>query len=105
MKNYKMLTPGNKVRLSIKSLYWASRKSNFITDMGHEITNSIDGECDMYDLDNGVHPCACCDGEECEVKSVDGSVVTFVNRERLDEGPQEFKITIRECETAIFDLK
>lgn len=37
------------------------------------------------------------------MKSVDGSVVTFINKNQ--EKPQEFKLTIRECETAIFDLK
>jgi len=30
-------------------------------------------------------------------------VVTFINKNQ--EEPQEFKLTIRECETAIFGLK
>ena len=103
MKNYKMFKPGKTVCISLKALFNHNGDVH-TTDAGHKIirTEEEDGS-DYYDLDNGSTAYACCDGEECEVKSVGGSVVTFINKNQ--EEPQEFKLTIRECETAIFGLK
>lgn len=103
--NYTMLTKGNRVCISLEQLFNTSHNGDtHKTDCGHEIirTKEDDGS-EYFDLDNGYTAYACCDGEECLVKSVDGSVVTFVN-DNQDE-PQEFKLTARECETAIFGLK
>ena len=102
-KNYKMLKPGKTVCISLKALFNHNGDVH-TTDAGHKILRTVEeGGSDYYDLDNGSTVYACCDGEECEVKSVDGSVVTFINKNQ--EEPQEFKLTIRECETAIFGLK
>ena len=107
MSKYKMLTPGNKVAISLKTLFESKPNAPEVgpvgTDCDHGIVKSYDGDRDYYDLDNGETAYACCDGEEVEVKSVEGNTVTFVNKNQ--ENPQEFKLTIRECETAIFGLK
>lgn len=103
--NYTMLTPGNRFCISLEQLFNPSHNGDtHTTDCGHEIirTKEDDGS-EYFDLDNGHTSYACCDGEECKVKAVDGSVVTFVNDNQ--DVPQEFKLTVRECETAIFGLK
>ena len=95
MKQYKMLTPGNKVCISLKTLFETLHNGDIhTTDIGHKIRRSKEDDGSEY---------ACCDGEEVEVKSVEGPTVTFLNKNQ--EKPQEFKLTIRECETAIFGLK
>jgi len=104
--NYTMLTPGNRVGISLEQLFNTSHNGDsHKTECGHEIIRTKEEEdgYEYFDLDNGYTEYACCDGEECLVKSVDGSVVTFVS-DSQDE-PQEFKLTVRECETAIFGLK
>lgn len=103
--NYKMLTPGNRVCISLEQLFYTLHNGDtHTTDCGHKITRFKESNGFKYfDLDNGYTAYACCDGEECKVKSVDGSVVTFVNNDQ--DKPQEFKLTVRECETAIFGLK
>lgn len=103
--NYTMLTPGNRVCISLEQLFNISNNGDtHKTDCGHEIirTKEDDGS-EYFDLDNGHTAYACCDGEECMVKSVEGTVVTFVNDNQ--DVPQEFNLTIRECESAIFGLK
>jgi hypothetical protein len=105
MKNYKMLKPGKTVCISLEELFNTIHNGDVhTTDCGHEIvrTQEWDGT-EYFDLDTGGTAYACCDGEECEVKSVDRTVVTFINKNQ--EKPQEFKLTIRECMTAIFGLK
>lgn len=105
MKNYKMLKPGKTVCISLEELFNTIHNGDVhTTDVGHKIIRSEEDDDNVYyDLDNGCTAYACCDGEECEVKSVDGSVVTFINKNQ--EKSQEFQLTIRECETAIFGLK
>lgn len=106
MKKYNMLTPGKSVCISLKELFNTKNSKNLhLTDCGHEIVRTEEDGTEYYDLNNGVTAYACCDGEECEVKAVngDGTVVTFINKNQ--EVPQEFKLTIGECETAIFGLK
>lgn len=74
------------------------------TDVGHEIRRSTEDDgSEYFDLNNGATEYACCDGEEVEVKSVEGTTITFINKNQ--ENPQEFQLTIRECMTAIFGLK
>lgn len=104
MKQYKMLTPGSKVCISLKTLFETLHNGDIhTTDVGHKIRRSKEDDgSEYFDLDNGSTEYACCDGEEVEVKSVEGSTVTFLNKNQ--EKPQEFKLTIRECETAIFGL-
>ena len=104
-KKYKILQPGNTVCISLEELFNTIHNGDVhTTDCGHEIVCTVEDDGSAYfDLRNGVTDYACCDGEECEVKSVAGSVVTFINKNQ--EEPQEFKLTIRECETAIFGLK
>lgn len=104
-RKFKMLQPGKTVCISLKALFDTVHNGDeHTTDVGHKIirTEEEDGS-DYYDLDNGSTAYACCDGEECEVKSVDRTVVTFINKNQ--DTPQEFKLTIRECMTAIFGLK
>lgn len=105
MKTYKMLKPGKTVCISLEKLFNTIHNGDVhTTDCGHEIVRTVEDDGSVYfDLGNSATDYACCDGEECEVKSVDGSVVTFINKNQ--EEPQEFKLTIRECETAIFGLK
>lgn len=105
MKNYKMLKPGKTVCISLKALFDTVHNGDeHTTDVGHKIIRSEeDDDSVYYDLDNGCTAYACCDGEECEVKSVGHTVVTFINKNQ--EEPQEFQLTIRECEIAIFGLK
>ena len=104
-RKFKMLQPGKTVSISLKALFDTLHNGDVhTTDVGHKIirTEEEDGS-EYYDLDNGSTAYACCDGEECEVKSVDRTVVTFINKNQ--EKPQEFKLTIRECMDAIFGLK
>ena len=95
MKKFKMLTPGNKVCISLKTLFETLHNGDIHkTDVGHEIRRSTEDDgSEYYDLNNGA----------TELKSVDGSVVTFINKNQ--ENPQEFMLTIRECMDAIFGLK
>ena len=104
-RKFKMLQPGKTVCISLKALFDTIHNGDVhTTDVGHKIirTEEEDGS-EYYDLDNGGTAYACCDGEECEVKSVGRTVVTFINKNQ--EKPHEFKLTIRECMDAIFGLK
>ena len=104
MKTYNMLKPGKTVCISLKALFDTSNSKNLhLTDCGHEIVRTEEDGSEYYDLNNGSTAYACCDGEECEVKSVTDSVVTFINKNQ--EEPQKFKLTVSECEIAIFGLK
>lgn len=103
-KKYNMLQPGKTVCISLKALFDTRNSKNLhLTDCGHEIVRTEEDGSEYYDLNNGSTAYACCDGEECEVKSVTDSVVTFINKNQ--EEPQKFKLTVSECETAIFGLK
>ena len=107
MKQYKMLMPGNTVCISLKTLYESKPNAPDVgivgTDCGHGIKRTLNGDSEYYDLDNGETAYACCDGEECKVVSTDGAEVTFRNEQ--GEQPYDFKLSIAECETAIFGLK
>jgi hypothetical protein len=107
MSKYKMLTPGNKVTISLKTLYESKPNAPEVgivgTDCDHGILKSNDGDRDYYDLDNGETAYACCDGETVTVVSEENKEVTFRNED--GEMPYDFKLSIAECETAIFGLK
>lgn len=105
MNTYRMLTPGSRVTISLAELYSSKAPENHAvtTDAGHRIVHSrIDGS-DYYDLDNGRTGYACCDGETVTVSAVSGGMVTFRNGN--GEMPEDFTLSVAECETAIFGLK
>ena len=111
MNTYKMLTPGSRVCISLKTLFEAKPSDSTglaVTDAGHALLHTAENGQDYYDLDNGATGYACCDGEEVTVVSSDHGggdkdLVTF--RNDSNELPAEFKLSVAECETAIFGLK
>lgn len=110
MKTYKMLTPGSRVCISLKTLFEARPSDSAgvaVTDAGHALLHTAEDGQDYYDLDNGSTAYACCDGEEVTVVSSDHGgekeLITFRNDN--NELPAEFKLSVAECETAIFGLK
>lgn len=109
-KDYKMLTPGSRVGISLKTLFESKPSDSTgiaVTDAGHALLHTTENGQDYYDLDNGESGYACCDGEEVTVVSSDHGgekeLITFKNDN--SELPMEFKLSISECETAIFGLK
>lgn len=109
-KDYKMLTPGSRVAISLKTLFEAKPSDSTgiaVTDAGHALRHTTENGQDYYDLDNGETAYACCDGEEVTVVSSDHGgekeLITFKNDS--NDLPTEFRLSISECETAIFGLK